>query len=487
MKSEKDCCLEIRSRDFWVKIVDFLQQNWALIEDAAAGVVVVYFMGDTGGVFDTLAFRSRRDAERGLRRNGFRRFDEDEKIKSFLMVPTEPFHWDEHPNGRIYSSGRFWLPAPVSDKTGFQEGNEAILARLLAEGQIRIRRGRLFDIAVEPKPADFDFGKVEGMLLGIAIGDSLGRPTESLLPTERKSRYGEISEYIPDRHTMENRGFPSDDTQLSFWTLEQLIKDRGFNPAHVADRITNSGIIFGLGSTVRGFLTHYKSGSPWHEGGLDSAGNGALMRIAPILAPYLRTGGKALWADAALAAMITHNNYASISACIAFTAMLWELLNRKGKEPDRTWWMERYVEIAADLEGDMEYEPRGGRFIDYKGPLWKYVQETLTWASTNDLSVVEACNAWHSGAFLLETVPSVLYILTRHAQEPIEAMVRAINDTKDNDTVGAIVGAALGALYGQEAFAPQWVTDLSGRTSMDDDGRVFEIIKAARKTFWDGI
>ena len=115
----------------------------------------------------------------------------------------------------------------------------------------------------------------------------------------------------------------------------------------------------------------------------------------------------------------------------------------------------------------------------------KYVQETLTWADSNDLSVVEACDSWHSGAFLFETVPSVLYILMRHAEEPIEAMVRAVNDTKDNDTIGAIVGAALGALYGREAFVPQWIINLSGRTSIDDAGRVFEIIEAARKTFWD--
>lgn len=70
-------------------------------------------------------------------------------------------------------------------------------------------------------------------------------------------------------------------------------------------------------------------------------------------------------------------------------------------------------------------------------------------------------------------------------QKFLERMVRTVNDTKDNDTIGAIVGAALGALYGREAFAPQWVMDLSGRTSIDDAGRVFEIIEAARKTFWD--
>lgn len=72
----------------------------------------------------------------------------------------------------------------------------------------------------------------------------------------------------------------------------------------------------------------------------------------------------------------------------------------------------------------------------------------------------------------------------RHAHEPEEAMVRAVNDTKDNDTVAAIVGAALGALYGREAFPVRWVNDLSGRTSLDDDGRVFELIEEARVAFW---
>ena len=363
--------------------------------------------------------------------------------------------------------------------------NEAIFHSLMAAGKIKIQHGRLFKVVLTPKLADFDFAKVEGMLLGIAIGDSLGGPTESLLPEERNRRYGEIRDYIPNRHLSECRGFPSDDTQLSFWMLDQLIRDQGFKPENVANRFATGGRIFGIGNTVRQFLANMKSGIPWQESGVDSAGNGALMRIAPILLPHLRTGGTQLWVDAVLAAKITHNNFASNSACLAFISMLWELLDMEGNVPTPKWWMERYVEIAADLEGDVEYEPRGGRFLGFKGPLWKYVQETLTWAESNDLSVAEACDAWHSGAFLLETVPSVLYALMRHAHEPEEAMVRAINDTKDNDTVAAIVGAALGALYGREAFPSRWVTSLSGRTSTDDDGKVFEIIADARRVFWD--
>jgi hypothetical protein len=35
-----------------VKVVEMLQQNWALIEDEVAGAVRVYFISDTSGVFD---------------------------------------------------------------------------------------------------------------------------------------------------------------------------------------------------------------------------------------------------------------------------------------------------------------------------------------------------------------------------------------------------------------------------------------------------
>ena len=50
--------------------------------------------------------------------------------------------------------------------------NEEIFHRLMAAGKIKIQQGRLFNAALTPKPADFDFAKVEGMLLGIAIANA---------------------------------------------------------------------------------------------------------------------------------------------------------------------------------------------------------------------------------------------------------------------------------------------------------------------------
>src|SRR3990167_73859 len=110
-----------------------------------------------------------------------------------------------------------------------------------------------------------------------------------MLPEQRSSIYGEIRDYIPNRYVNESIGFPSDDTQLAFWTLEQVIADTGFNPERTAARFCR-GKIFGIGSTVKRFIRNYKSGIPWHKCGPKSAGNGALMRIVPIVIPHLKSG-----------------------------------------------------------------------------------------------------------------------------------------------------------------------------------------------------
>ena len=97
----------VQSTDFWVKVVGMLQQNWALIEPEARAVRV-YFITDTSGVFDEIAFPSADAASQALDLNGFRRFAEHGDLQSFLRPPTAPFYQEEHPNGPIYSSGRFW-------------------------------------------------------------------------------------------------------------------------------------------------------------------------------------------------------------------------------------------------------------------------------------------------------------------------------------------------------------------------------------------
>ena len=101
--------VSIQSRDFWFKIVEMLQQNWALIDEATDGTgCTVFFVNDASGVFDRLRFKDVREAEVALERNGFNRYALDKRAQSFIAEPEPPFHEDSHPNGPIYSSGRFW-------------------------------------------------------------------------------------------------------------------------------------------------------------------------------------------------------------------------------------------------------------------------------------------------------------------------------------------------------------------------------------------
>ncbi len=364
------------------------------------------------------------------------------------------------------------------------DGNSDALSMLFETHQIDVGRGAIFDLAPGPMPATMDWGRVEGMMLGLAVGDSLGCTSESLTPHERRSRHGEIRDYLPNRYA-DGRpvGLPSDDTQLAFWTLEQMIADQGLNPDHVAARFCRDKI-FGIGRAVEEFVRSCRPGvRPWYRCGSRSAGNGALMRIAPMVIPHLRSGTRELWVDAALSAMITHNDSASISACLSFVQMLWKLLQMEAP-PEPEWWPEAYVEAARDLEIVDTYRPRGGDFLDYQGTLWRYVEERVGEAYRRGLPVREACDSWYSGAFLLETVPSVLYILMRHGDDLEEAIVRAVNDTKDNDTVAAIVGAAAGALHGRAAIPRRWVDNLAGRTGAGDDGAVFSLLREARALWW---
>jgi ADP-ribosylglycohydrolase len=78
----------------------------------------------------------------------------------------------------------------------------------------------------------------------------------------------------------------------------------------------------------------------------------------------------------------------------------------------------------------------------------------------------------------------MVWILARHAHDPEEAIVRAVNDTHDNDTVAALVGAAVGALHGKEALPAPWQRGLLGRTTANDDGRVFRLIEEAVRRNW---
>lgn len=97
-----------QSLDYWVKVLGMLQQNWAVVLLGDRGQATVSFVDDNGRVFDELSFPTLADAERGLRRNEFRRFVDDPTLAEFLRPPELPFRREARWITKVYSSGEYW-------------------------------------------------------------------------------------------------------------------------------------------------------------------------------------------------------------------------------------------------------------------------------------------------------------------------------------------------------------------------------------------
>lgn len=79
-------------------------------------------------------------------------------------------------------------------------GNRETFEHLVRAGKLALNRGAVFDRAPTPLPRELSVDRIEGMLLGLAIGDALGNTTESMLPAQRAAQYDEIRHYLPNPH-----------------------------------------------------------------------------------------------------------------------------------------------------------------------------------------------------------------------------------------------------------------------------------------------
>jgi ADP-ribosyl-[dinitrogen reductase] hydrolase len=114
--------------------------------------------------------------------------------------------------------------------------------------------------------------------------------------------------------------------------------------------------------------------------------------------------------------------------------------------------------IAALLDGD-------------ERPLMSAL-DTLSSEAPNDLikvlgpipDAIDPVDLSSSG-FVLHTLPTALYhALTADSAE--EAIVNAVNEGGDTDTIGAVAGALAGARFGATALPERWLDALSVTTEL---------------------
>ena len=356
--------------------------------------------------------------------------------------------------------------------------NTNLVKELYSSGKINAKEPRSIYGPVPPIAVDTD--KVEGMLLGVAIGDALGGTSEWMSPDERYGRFGFIDRYVT-RSGEPGLGLPTDDTQLTFDTVD-VILDRGYLDGAALAKQFVSHDIFGIGSTVSQFVKNYvELGYPWYESGVrGGAGNGALMRISAALIPSLKSDKENLVADTILDTMITHNSPMTIGTTVAFTKLLrWLMAGRDPRE--RGEMTDQFAYVTSRFTGNDVYRTKSTIAAGYKGSVPDFLRMVVLSGLKQRMSMSEFGERFGSGLDGLDTAAVVLFILERHLDDPEAAILKAVNHTLDNDTVGAIVGAAMGARYGKKAFRAEWINDLSGRTRTHDDGAVFKKIAAVKK------
>jgi ADP-ribosylglycohydrolase len=364
-----------------------------------------------------------------------------------------------------------------------------MLDDLFSTGWIKLRRGEIFD---QP-PAALDLDdlrqnqRVEGMLLGLAAGDALGHSTEWKYDSNtRHKEFGTIVDHVAAGNVPGGR--ISDDTQFSFWTLQTLLERGSFDFEMLARCfVERRDRAVGMGRNTAAALSRHaerlRTGyPPAHECAgdpeVDGRGNGTVMRLAPLVLPHLRHPSPALYADLALAALVTHSHPAALAATVALGHMLWELLRRPiGRAPEPEWWLNEFVRVASQLEpSPPRYGP--GRppapdlLRDFEGSLWEFVEGPVRRAWRRGMSVRDACSlaGFGSGADCLQSVPAILYILLHHADSFESAVIAAVNDTKDNDTIASVIGAMLGALHGRRAIRQKWLDGITSHSLGDPRG-----------------
>lgn len=296
--------------------------------------------------------------------------------------------------------------------------------------------------------------RYQGCLQGLAAGDALGttaefKPPGTFTPLEDITGGG-VFGLQPGQWT--------DDTSMALCLAESLLAKQGFDPADQMQRyvkwfrrghLSSTGACFDIGNSTREALLRFEAGGEVFSGSDDplAAGNGSIMRLAPVVMYYAEDPPAAI-EFAAHSSRTTHGAAECVGACRLLAAYILAGLNGWSKEemlaPDAFsgWITENQLtpHILNILNGS--YRLKEPPEIQGSG----YVVESLEaalWAFHKSSSFAE-------GALL------------------------AVNLGNDADTTGAVYGQIAGAYYGLSGIPEEWASKLAMRLLISDyAGRLY--------------
>jgi ADP-ribosylglycohydrolase len=275
--------------------------------------------------------------------------------------------------------------------------------------------------------------RLTGCLLGTALGDALGLPAEGMSSRAVQRRFGRVDRF----RLLGNTGFVSDDTEQSALVAQSLLRypddptkcARDFRRALLGWFLR---LPWGVGlATIKASL-RILVGIP--RSGVRSAGNGAAMRAAVIGVYFIEDSAARVSFVRALTD-VTHTHPLAIDGAL-FTANLAALCSKMTDRSDRTYRANIVTRACAEI-GEESLREAVQRALALAGA------ETDIHTAARELGVT---------GYVLHSVPFAVFCFIRFGQNPLDSLTNAISAGGDTDSIGAILGAWLGALHGESGL-----------------------------------
>jgi ADP-ribosyl-[dinitrogen reductase] hydrolase len=273
--------------------------------------------------------------------------------------------------------------------------------------------------------------RFQGCLVGVAVGDALGVPVEGWTREQIRQRFGVLREMVDG---VRPAGSVSDDTMQTLCLAESLAELGRFDADDFVRRLLRwyRTDPFGIGIHTKRVLSLVAQGISWREAverveqqhAPMTAGNGSLMRCAPIALRYYRDIG-GLLEFSHESSRVTHPNPLARSSCAFFNCVLSRVL--------RGWEKADALSFAMEVMAHAPHE------------LLDRIQG-IAHKSADEVPV---------SGFVLDTLECALWAWWHH-DEFEEALVTVVNLGGDTDTNAAVTGALMGAQCGLDAIPERW-------------------------------
>jgi len=292
-------------------------------------------------------------------------------------------------------------------------------------------------------PSETERDRFLGCLLGLAVGDALG----TTLEFRSRGSFEPITDMIGGGPFLLEAGQWTDDTSMALCLATSLLEKNGFDAKDQMERydlwfrqgyMSSTGTCFDIGNTVKAALKRFEKTTDPFAGATDawSAGNGSIMRLAPVPMYYYPNEEEAARL-AAKSSRTTHAAPECLDACRLFSRIIVHALAGEGKN--------HVLQIKATNFTDSAKIAAIGKG-DYRD---------------KDESAIRG------SGYVVESLEAALWCFY-HTDTYETAVLKAANLGDDADTTAAICGQVAGAYYGMSGIPEHWLKLLTNRVEITE-------------------